>query len=454
MKLNPKIFREYDIRGIAEKELTGEKAMLIGRGLGSFFRKKGVTKVAVGRDCRLSSDDIVQNLTEAFLSSGLDVVDVGLVPTPGLYFATRHLKVGGGVMITGSHNPGDQNGFKVVCGEGTLFGDDIQAVRQIIDRGDFATGQGKRETAEVLDAYVKAITDSIGHKVSMKVAIDCGNGMGGVAAKTVYEAMGCEVIELYGKPDGHFPNHHPDPSQPENMQALIDTVKKHNLSLGIAFDGDADRIGIVDRTGQILFGDEILALFARALLKTNPGAKIISEVKASRKLYADIKKHGGQPIMYKTGHSLIKAKMKEEGALLAGEMSGHMFFKDRYYGFDDAIYAGARALEIVAKEGKTPSELLADLPKTYSTPELRVDCPDEIKFQVVEEARKRFIAKGLEVNPIDGARVEYPEGWGLVRASNTQPVLVYRFEASSTAELNRIRSEIETTLKEVLDSLK
>lgn len=450
MMLSPKIFREYDIRGIAEAELVGEKAVTLGRGLASFFTKRNVKKVAIGRDCRLSSDSLFQSLTEAFLSSGIDVVDVGLVPTPGLYFACRHLEVGGGVMITGSHNPSEYNGFKVVCGESTLFGDEIQQVRLICEKRDFVNGKGKLTHVPILDAYLEAMVKSIGGRLSLDVAIDSGNAMGGVIAKKTYEALGCKVTELFGELDGRFPNHHPDPTQPENLKHLIAKVKEKNFALGIAYDGDADRIGLVDRNGTILFGDEILVLYARALLKKNPGAKVISEVKASRKFFSDVAKHGGKPIMWKTGHSLIKAKMKEEGALLAGEMSGHMFFKDRYYGFDDAIYAGARAIEIVEAAGKTPAELLSDLPKTFSTPELRVDCPDEIKFEVVDEARKQFMAKGLEVNPIDGARVEYAEGWGLVRASNTQPVLVYRFEASSATELNRIRDEIETTLKGIL----
>ncbi len=451
VKLSPKIFREYDIRGLADSELVGEKAVLLGRGLASFFQQRGVKKIALGRDCRLSSESLFQSLSESFLGSGIDVVDVGLVPTPGLYFACHHLTVGGGVMITGSHNPAEYNGFKVVCGEATLFGDEIQMVRELVEKKEFVSGKGTYSKTEILDAYCDAIVKSIGRKLSLKIAIDCGNAMGGGVAKRIYEKLGCEVIELFGELDGHFPNHHPDPTQPENLKQLIATVKAEKLQMGIAFDGDADRIGLVDRNGSILFGDEILILYARALLKVSPGAKIISEVKASRKFFADVAAHGGKPIMWKTGHSLIKAKMKEEGALLAGEMSGHMFFKDRYYGFDDAIYAGARAIEIIEASGKSPVELLADLPKTFSTPEIRVDCPDEIKFQVVDEARRAFISKGLEVNPIDGARVEYPEGWGLVRASNTQPVLVYRFEANSAAELNRIRTEIETVLAQILE---
>ncbi len=450
MLLNPKIFREYDIRGIAEKELMGEKAALIGRGLASFFQKKGVNKIAVGRDCRLTSDSIFQSLVEAVLSSGIDIVDIGLVPTPGLYFATQHLKVGGGVMITGSHNPSEYNGLKVTCREAALFGEEIQNVRTLIETEDFVHGHGKLSAQSVTDAYADAIIKSIGRKLSLKVAVDCGNGMGGGLAKKIYEALGCQVVELFGKLDGHFPNHHPDPTQPENLEDLIAKVKSEKLIMGVAFDGDADRVGLVDRSGQILFGDEILILYARAVLKANPGATVISEVKASRKLFADVAAHGGKPLMWKTGHSLIKAKMKEVNSLLAGEMSGHMFFRDRYFGFDDAIYAGARAIEIVEQADKSPSELLADLPKTFSTPEIRVDCPDEIKFEVVDEARKIFVAKGLDVNPIDGARVEYPEGWGLVRASNTQPVLVYRFEANSVAELNRIRMEIESTLSGLL----
>lgn len=450
MKMNDKIFREYDIRGVADRDLTDEVAYHVSRAIATMVRRKGGKKMTLGRDCRLSSPRLHAQFIRGFVETGIDVTDIGLVPTPLLYFSVIHRNMDGGVMITGSHNPGDQNGFKICVGKTTIHGEDIQTLRKMILSVDFESGKGTVTESSVIDEYVEMAARSIQQPLKVKVVVDSGNGMGGIVAPKLYKKLGCEVIELYSTPDGKFPNHHPDPSELHNLEEIIAAVKKEKATLGIAFDGDADRIGVIDSSGQTLFGDEILALYARDILETHKGAKIISEVKASHRLYNDIAAHGGVPIMWKTGHSLIKAKMKEEKALLAGEMSGHMFFNDRYYGYDDAVYAGARMLEICHKKSSNPAALLKGMPPSFSTAELRVDCPDEIKFQVVEKTTKALINKGLKVTTIDGARVEYADGWGLVRASNTQPVLVYRFEATSEKRLNEIRSEIETTVKSFL----
>lgn len=450
MQLNEKIFREYDIRGIADRDLTNDVMTGLSRAIGTFLSRRGARMITLGRDCRMSSPRIFEVMREGLMSCGLEILDVGLVPTPLLYFSVVDLVVDGGIMITGSHNPPEHNGFKIVSGPSTIFGEDIQEIKQILLKGDFKTGKGSVRQADVKASYVSKVKKSVKHPLDLRVVVDSGNGMGGVLAKTLYEALGCKVTDLYSELDGRFPNHHPDPTVPENLADLVREVKKQNAALGIAFDGDADRIGVVDRSGKALFGDELLVLYARHILKSHPGAKIISEVKASHRLFQDIAKHGGVPILWKTGHSLIKAKMKEEKALLAGEMSGHMFFNDRYYGFDDALYAGARILEIVAESHKSPLEMLSDLPHSFSTPEIRVDCPDEKKFEVVDQAREALQKRGLKVNGIDGARVEFPDGWGLVRASNTQPVLVYRFEATSEARLAEIRKLIEGTVSDLI----
>jgi len=448
MALNEKIFREYDIRGVADKDLPDSSLRPLSRALGTYLRRKGCKQITLGRDCRLSSPRLHAQMLEGLLGSGLDVVDIGLVPTPMLYFSVFHLKMDGGIMITGSHNPPDHNGFKTCLGHGSVYGEAIQEVLQLAKKEDFETGKGTLTHDDVREGYFQTILRSVRHPLPLKVVVDNGNGMAGGVAAELYRRLGCEVIDLFNEPDGTFPNHHPDPTVMENLEDLIKAVKEHKAIAGIAFDGDADRIGMVDPTGRVIYGDELMVMYSRDILKDHPGAKIISEVKASHRLYQDIAKHGGVPIMWKTGHSLIKAKMKEEKALLAGEMSGHMFFNDRWYGFDDAIYAGARAIEIMHKEGKTPCQLLADLPDSFTTPEIRVDCGDDIKFAVVERSKKALEAKGYKVNGIDGARVEFGDAWGLVRASNTQPVLVFRFEAGSQARLDEVRKIVETIVKE------
>jgi phosphomannomutase/phosphoglucomutase len=383
-------------------------------------------------------------LIEGLLRSGLDVVDIGLVPTPGLYFSLYHLSdVEGGIMLTGSHNPSEYNGFKICLGKNSIYGDQIQKIRLIAEQEDFISGKGSLTEKDITDAYLDSLCSKFSTPLNIKVISDSGNGMAGPLTTRLFKRLGCDVTELYGDLNGTFPNHHPDPTVKENLTALSQSVKKKLAIVGVAFDGDADRLGVVDKDGSMLFGDELLIIYAREILKKNPGCTIISEVKASNRLFDAISKFGGKPILWKTGHSLIKAKMKETGALLAGEMSGHLFFADRYFGFDDALYAAARLIEIIHQTGKSPRELIADIPKAVSTPEIRVDCPDEIKFKVVSASLEEFKKLKLSVNSIDGARIDFESGWGLVRASNTQPVLVYRFEAQSEQALNAIRNQME-----------
>lgn len=451
MAANAAIFREYDIRGVADKDFNDMAMMGLSRAMGTYLRKFGSARsVTVGYDCRTSSKRIVEALKTGLVGCGLRVIDIGLVPTPVLYFSIHQLRADAGIMVTGSHNPPEYNGFKIALGSGTLHGDQIQGIRKILQSGDFVHAEGSAEDASVVEAYYKKIVGDIKHPLGLKVVVDSGNGMGGIVAPELFRRLGCEVIELFSEPDGRFPNHHPDPTVPENLAHCIAEVKKTGAHVGVGFDGDADRIGAVDPTGRVLFGDELLALYARQVLKANPGATIISDVKASHRLFDDIAKHGGKPLMWKTGHSLIKAKMKETHSLLAGEMSGHVFFKDRYYGFDDAIYAAARLFEILAESRQSPAEMLSDLPPSFSTAELRTECPDETKFAVVAAAKQDFEKQGLKVNGIDGARIDFGDGWGLVRASNTQPVLVTRFEATSKERLAEIRKIVEDVVGEKL----
>jgi phosphomannomutase/phosphoglucomutase len=481
--MNTNIFREYDIRGIVGDHLTDETVATLGRAIGTFFARNSAKRIAIGYDARKSSPGFCDLLTRGFNESGLDVVLIGMVPTPVLYHSVFTKDVDGGVMITGSHNPPDHNGFKICLGKSTLFGSQIQEIKEIALSGSFADGTGSVESIEVLDEYfrdivsktdfppsreaAKAETRPVGRvsvtegdfpqssevaKKKLKVVLDAGNGMGGVTAVPVYEALGVELIKLFIEPDSDFPNHHPDPTVTENLQDTIAAVHAHKADIGLAFDGDGDRIGVVDETGRIIWGDELMILLSRSILATTPGATIIAEVKCSQNLFDDIAAHGGTPIMWKAGHSLIKAKMKETNAALAGEMSGHIFFADRFYGFDDATYAGARILEILSKSDKPLSALLADIPPTFSTPELRVDCPDEVKFEVVAAIAKHFAATN-QVITIDGARILFEHGWGLVRASNTQAILVLRFEADTEENLNAIRSVVEGKVKEAISQM-
>jgi phosphomannomutase/phosphoglucomutase len=446
--MNPRIFREYDIRGIVDQDLTDEVVRLLGQAFATYISRQGKHRVVVGRDGRLSSPRFREPLVQGMVSGGLEIVDIGVCPTPVFYFSLFHLDREGGVMITGSHNPPEFNGFKVCVGKETLFGEEIQNLRKIIEAGKFAEGKGSVSFQEVIPAYQNYILQNIHLDRRIKLVIDSGNGTAGAVAPKILRDLGCRVEDLYSKIDGRFPNHHPDPTIPENMKDLIAKVQEIGAEVGIGYDGDADRIGVVDPPGNIIWGDQLLILFAREVLRNHPGATIISEVKCSQNLYDDIARHGGRGIMWKAGHSLLKSKMKEEKALLGGEMSGHMFFADRYFGYDDAIYASCRLLEILSRTEKTLPELLGDLPKTFSTPEIRVPCPDEEKFELVEKVRESF-RKEYSIVDVDGVRVLFPDGWGLVRASNTQPAIVLRFEARTPERLKEIRQLIENRIKEI-----
>lgn len=457
MKIRKEIFREYDIRGVVGEDLTRELAVIIGRAVASKVKKSGKQEVAVGRDCRLSSPELSEGLIAGLLGSGCRVVDLGVVPTPLVYFSVFYKKKEAAVMITGSHNPPEFNGFKVMIGEETLYGPGIRELYRIIQDKDFiaSTSGGSLTRYDPIPDYIDYVVGQVNLSRPVKVVIDPGNGTAGPVAGPLFRRLGAEVIELYAEMDGRFPNHHPDPTLPEALKDLIATVKKSGAELGIAYDGDADRLGAVGDDGQIIWGDQLLVLFARDLLVSHPGAAIISEVKASQVLYDEIKRLGGRPIMWKTGHSLIKKKIRDEQALLAGEMSGHLFFADRWFGFDDAIYASARLLELISRSSRKLSEHLSELPKTYNTPEIRIYASDEVKFRIVDMVKEALSQHpGVkQIIDIDGVRAVFERGWGLLRASNTQPVLVLRFEASSQEDLNLIQAEVRSVLEGVIKKL-
>jgi phosphomannomutase/phosphoglucomutase len=443
----PEIFKAYDIRGIVDRTLTEEAARSIGRALGTIGKAKGVKRFVVGRDGRLSGPKLATALARGLNEAGMDVVDIGVVATPMVYFGTHHFATGSGVMVTGSHNPPEYNGLKMMVAGETLAAEAIQDVRRLIEKGEFASGQGKREVADIREAYLERITSDVKLSRPLTIAIDCGNGSPGAIAPELYRRMGCKVIELFCDVDGHFPNHHPDPSKPENLEDLIEKLATSDAELGLAFDGDGDRLGVVTKSGRIIYPDRQLMLFAADVLERNPGAEIIFDVKCTRSLFPWIREHGGKPLLWKTGHSLIKAKLRETGAPLAGEMSGHLFFKDRWYGFDDGLYAGARLLELVSRVPNA-SQLLEALPDSISTPELNVALEREGEnHRLIAELQKSAKFEGAtEVNTIDGLRVEYPDGFGLMRASNTTPVLVLRFEADTKDALERIRGDFKRVL--------
>ncbi|MBS2029624.1 MAG: phosphomannomutase/phosphoglucomutase [Deltaproteobacteria bacterium] len=449
--MNPHIFREYDIRGLVDKDLTEEVANLLGLGLGTTVRRKGGKTVVLGRDCRESSDRFRDAMIPGLTSTGVNVIDIGVVPTPLTYFAANTLpEVDGLAMITGSHNPKEYNGFKMGAGKTTFHGHEIQALRQLIEKRDFEKGAGFVRQHDIITPYQKFVRETV--KVGprkLKIVIDAGNGVGGAVAVPMFKAMGYEVIDQYCEMDANFPHHHPDPTVVENMHDLIKRVKAEKADVGIAYDGDADRLGVVDDQGNILWGDQLMILFSRELLKQVPGATIVGEVKCSMTMYDDIAKHGGKPIMWKAGHSLIKAKMKETGAEMAGEMSGHIFWTNRYYGFDDGVYSSARLLEILSQAQKPMSQLLDDVPKTFASPEIRFDMPsEEKKFATVKKAIEICRKRGYEMVDVDGVRVIFPDGWGLIRASNTQPILVLRYEAKTEPRLKEIQKLIEGVLDE------
>jgi len=444
--MNPEMFREYDIRGITGKDMTEDDVVLIGKGIGTFLQKQGNRKITVGRDCRETSDSYSDKLIQGLTSTGCDVVDIGVCSTPVAYFSIRHLKKEGNVMVTASHNPREYNGFKMCSGYDSVYGKQIKEILHIIEEKKFREGEGIIETYDILSPYIDFVIKNINLTKPLKVGIDAGNGTAGITALPILKGLGCQVFDLYCDMDGRFPNHEADPTVLKNMEDLIALVREKKLDIGIGYDGDGDRIGVVDEKGNIVFGDKLMIIFAREILSRKPGSTFISEVKCSKTMYDDIEKHGGRAIMWKTGHSLIKQKMKEEKAEMAGEMSGHMFFADRYFGYDDAVYASCRLLEIIADTGKTISDLLSDVPKTYTTPEIRVECPDDKKFDVVQKVTEYFRER-YDVIDIDGARVLFDDGWGLVRASNTQPALVLRFEAMSEERLKEIRDLVESTLE-------
>jgi len=446
--MNKAIFRQYDIRGHADRDLTDDTVRLIGQAFGTYVQEQGSNEVLVGRDNRLSSDRLHKMLLNGLLDSGCHVIDIGLVVTPILYFAREHFGISGGVMITGSHNPPEENGFKLAYGEGTIYGDQIIKLRDMITANKLCSGSGTLQVRDVVDSYLQMLADKI--KLGgrpLKVVVDCGNGTASLFAEKILKNWGCEVIPLYCESDGSFPNHHPDPVKTANLLQLKKTVLKNKADLGVAYDGDADRIGVVDDQGNVVWGDKLMCLFWREILAKHPEALAIVEVKCSQALVDEIKRLGGKPVFYKTGHSLIKAKMKETGAVFTGEMSGHMFFADEYYGYDDALYATGRLLRILSQQDKPLSQLLADIPHYYSTAETRIPCPDEKKFQVVNNLVEQF-RQQYEVIDIDGVRVLFDDGWGLVRASNTQPVLVARCEAKTKEGLQHNCAVIKNAIRQ------
>ena len=439
--LPPEIFKAYDIRGIVGKTLTPAIVERIGQAIGSEARARKQTRVVVGRDGRLSGPDLVAALARGLASSGCDVIDIGMVPTPVVYFATHHLDTHTGVAVTGSHNPPDYNGLKMVIAGETLSGEAIQKLRQRLLDNDLVNGNGKVTQADVRDAYLNRITGDVKLARKMRIALDCGNGVAGELAPTLLKQLGCDVTELFCKIDGTFPNHHPDPSKPENLADLIAEVNKGGYDAGLAFDGDGDRLGVVSPDGSIIWADRQMILYARDVLARNPGGEIIYDVKCSRTLTEAIAAAGGKGTMWKTGHSFIKAKLKESGALLAGEMSGHTFFKERWYGFDDGLYTAARLLEILARDSRAPQEIFASLPNTINTPELNLKFPEGEHYKFMEQLLKKAHLPDARLTTIDGLRADFADGFGLVRASNTTPVLVFRFEADNATALKRIQDQ-------------
>jgi phosphomannomutase/phosphoglucomutase len=443
--MDPKTFREYDIRGIVGSQILETDVTELGRAFGTYMARRGKRRVSVGRDIRPSSESFRAALLHGLLETGLEVTDLGVCPTPVFYFSIRHLPLEGGVMITASHNPPEYNGFKICSGPDTIFGAEIQELRRTMEQGDFVSGRGRLEFADVVTPYRDYILKTIRLERPLRVGLDAGNAVGGPVALPLLRALGCDVHDLYCEPDGTFPNHEPDPTVLENLRDLTALVRRESLDVGIAYDGDCDRIGVVDEQGRVVFGDRLLIIFARDILSRQPGATFVSEVKCSQTLYDDIRKRGGTAIMWKAGHSLIKNKLREVNAVLAGEMSGHMFFVERYFGYDDAIYASCRLLEILARTGKTIAQLLDGVPETVATPEIRVECADEIKFALVEKVKEHL--RGLyQVIDVDGVRVVFDHGWGLVRASNTQPALVLRFEAETEQALGEYREKVESVV--------
>jgi len=467
MNISPAIFRAYDIRGVVTDTLTPDAVREIGRAYASECLERDISKAVLARDGRLSGPDLIEALSEGIRSCGMDVIDIGMVPTPVLYYATHHLETGTGIMVTGSHNPPEYNGLKMMIGGDALFGDGITALYERLQAGNLKTGKGGYSTVDVLDDYLqqitddikikrpmRIITDDIKIKRPMRIAFDCGNGVAGTAAPALFDALKCESKSLFATVDGNFPNHHPDPAKLENLQDLIATVKENDLELGLAFDGDGDRVGVIDDKGNVIWPDRQMVLFAQDVLSRNPGASIIYDVKCSKVLPAAITAAGGKPDMWKTGHSFIKARIKETGALLGGEMSGHLFFKERWYGFDDALYSAARLLEILSATDRKASEIFGEIPNSINTPELNVSlAEDGAQHEFIEKFKSIAKFDDATLTTIDGVRADFEDGWGLVRASNTTPSLVIRFEADTDEALERIQNEFRKTMAETDSSV-
>lgn len=452
-KVPASIFRAYDIRGVVDETLTEEIIHDIGRAIASEARDLGQDHIVVARDGRLSGPRFIAAMIKGMRAAGCDVTDIGCVPTPVLYFATHHLGTGAGVVITGSHNPPNYNGMKIVLGGAALSGEAIQALRRRIENGAFHSGDGALHHVDMIPAYIERITGDVKLQRPLKVAIDCGNGAAGSVAPALFRALGCEVIELYCEVDGHFPNHHPDPGQPDNLVSLRAAVTEQQADIGLAFDGDGDRLGVIDSRGKIIWPDRVMMLYAMDLLARHRGAQIIFDVKCSQHLAQVIDEHGGRPVMSQTGHSLIKAKMKDSGALLAGEMSGHIFFQERWYGFDDGTYAGARLLELLARDKRSSGEVFDALPEGVSTPELHIRLTEGEHFKFMDQVLARARFEDAEVSTIDGLRVDFADGWGLIRASNTTPYLILRFEGADEQVLQRIQDRFRTFLLGIREDL-
>lgn len=451
--VNPAVFREYDIRGQVGRDFGPLEAYRLGRALGTYFQGRGARQLLVGRDCRLSSTEMAGYLTEALVASGCQVWDLGVCPTPVLYFAVGHCQADGGVMVTASHHPAEFNGFKICLGAQPVFGAEIRKIWELAASGEFVTGPGSLAPREMIPAYEAHLLRDLHVSRPLRVGVDGGHGTAGPIALALLRDLGCEVFPIHTDMDGRFPAHPPDPAVAANLSDLQELVQQHGLDLGVAYDGDGDRLGVVGPRGEIVWTDQLLMLFARDILKDHPGAAIIGEVKCSQTLYEDIARYGGRPIMSKAGRSPIKEKLEAEKALLAGEMTGHLFFADRYFGFDDAIYASGRLVELLARAHRSLTALLADLPQAAATPEIRWACPDHLKFQAVERLKQRLRGKVFYLD-LDGVRCHFPSGWGLVRASNTQPALVLRFEAATSTRLREIQALVETFLKEEMAALR
>ena len=447
------IFKAYDIRGIVDDTLTLEITHQIGQSVGSEVIANGGNSIVIGRDGRLSGPALSEALANGLRASGVNVIDIGVAPSPVVYYSSYSKGIPSCIAITGSHNPPNYNGFKMVVEGTTLSAERIQDVKQRIIDNNFAQGAGTYTQEEVIDDYIERIVNDVKPARKMKIVIDCGNGVGGATAPQVFKQLGCEVIELFSEVDGTFPNHHPDPSQVENLQDLIKAVKDNDAELGLAFDGDADRLGVVSKKGEIIWADRQMILFARDIISRNPNTDIIYDVKCSRNLPVEIEKAGGNPIMWRTGHSFVKAKLKETGAALAGEMSGHIFFKERWFGFDDGVYAGARLIEILSKMDQTPQEVFDALPNSINTPELRIDFAEGEHYTFMDKLKEVADFGDAEVSKIDGLRVDYKDGFGLIRPSNTTPILVLRFEADTQEALTRIQNEFGAAIKGIDDSI-